>query len=413
MTDQSPTKVLILTNDTGLGHRSTANAIAAALQAQHDQACKIDIVNPTTHKLASPILRNSQADYDRLVREWPDFYRFSYEAASGPLPNALVESAFTAMLYLAVMDILKTYQPDVVVNTYETYHGPLDAVFALTRQRVPLITVVTDLATLHRAWFNDVVDLCLVPTSMAYDLAIQYGLSPDKVKLTGLPVNPAFADTTRTRAEIRAELGWPSDRVSVLAVGSTRVRNLPDTLHVLNHSGLPLHLAVVCGGDADLYKHFSYIDWHQPAHVYNFVDNMPDLMHAADCTVGKAGGLFVSEALACGLPILLIDLIQGQETGNAAFVVNGGAGALAANPTEALEFLFHWLDKDCQLLAERTRNAQRLGHPRAAYEAADLVWAASQSGTGHRPRTARYVRSLKDTLDKFNIPWTGVWKAPN
>jgi len=31
MTDKSPTKVLILTNDTGLGHRSTAKAIAAAL----------------------------------------------------------------------------------------------------------------------------------------------------------------------------------------------------------------------------------------------------------------------------------------------------------------------------------------------------------------------------------------------
>jgi UDP-N-acetylglucosamine:LPS N-acetylglucosamine transferase len=413
VSEQSPLKVLILTNDTGLGHRSTAKAIAAALQAQHGRACKVDIVNPTEHKLASPILRNSSSDYDRLVRDWPDFYRFSYEAVSGPLPSALVESAFTVMLYLAVMDILKTYQPDVIVNTYETYHGPLDAVFALTQQRVPLITAVTDLATLHRSWFNDVVDLCLVPTSIAYDLALEYGLPPEKVKLTGLPVNPAFAETTRSRGDLRAELGWPPDRISVLAVGSTRVRNLPETLHVLNHSGLPLHFAVVCGGDDDLYAHFSHTDWHQPTHVYNFVDNMPLLMHAADCTVGKAGGLFVSEALACGLPILLIDLIQGQETGNAEFVIKGGAGELAANPIQALELLFHWLDKNGQLLVERTRNAQSLGHPRAAYEAADLIWDASQSGTGHRHRSTRNIRKLKEMLDKFNVPWKDVGKAPD
>ena len=93
---------------------------------------------------------------------------------------------------------------------------------------------------------------------------------------------------------------------------------------------------------------------------------MPLLMQAADCTVGKAGGLYVTEALACGLPILWVDLIQGQETGNAEFVINGGAGEFANNPTEALESLFHWLDKDCQLRAERARNARRLGHPRAA-----------------------------------------------
>ena len=64
MAERSLTKILIFTNDTGLGHRSTAKAIAAALQAQHGQACKIDIVNPPTHKLASSILRNSQSDYD-------------------------------------------------------------------------------------------------------------------------------------------------------------------------------------------------------------------------------------------------------------------------------------------------------------------------------------------------------------
>jgi 1,2-diacylglycerol 3-beta-galactosyltransferase len=405
MSDKLPKKVLILTNDTGFGHRSTAKAIASALQEKHGAACTVEIVNPTEHKDASPILRNSQTDYDRMIRDWPDFYRFSYEAMSGPLPNAIVEGAFTVMLYLAVLDILKTHQPDVIVNTYETYHAPLGAVFTITRQRAPLITVVTDLATLHRSWFNDVTDLCLVPTSIAYDLALQYGLASDKVKVTGLPINPAFANNTRDRAAIRTELGWQIDLVTVLAVGSTRVRNLPETFHVLNHSGLPLQFVLVCGGDNQLFEQFSHTEWHKPTHIYNLVDNMPLLMQAADCTVGKAGGLYVTEALACGLPILLIDLIQGQETGNAEFVVNGGAGELAHNPIEALECLFHWLDKDCQLLAERARNALHLGHPRAAYEAADLIWEAASSGTPRKPRPATNIRSLTDMLNRFNIPW--------
>ncbi|HVO43895.1 MAG TPA: hypothetical protein VMT34_14795, partial [Aggregatilineales bacterium] len=74
MSDNLPKKVLILTNDTGFGHRSTAKAIASALKDKHGEACTVEIVNPTEHKDASPILRNSQTNYDQMVRELPDVY---------------------------------------------------------------------------------------------------------------------------------------------------------------------------------------------------------------------------------------------------------------------------------------------------------------------------------------------------
>jgi UDP-N-acetylglucosamine:LPS N-acetylglucosamine transferase len=51
-------------------------------------------------------------------------------------------------------------------------------------------------------------------------------------------------------------------------------------------------------------------------------------MRAADCILSKAGGLTVSEALVCGLPLILVDIIPGQETGNANHVVYGNAGVL-------------------------------------------------------------------------------------
>jgi hypothetical protein len=83
MSDKQPQKILILTNDTGFGHRSAANAIVSALQEQHGEACTVEIVNPTEHKDASPILRNSQANSDQMVRERPELYRVSYEATRG------------------------------------------------------------------------------------------------------------------------------------------------------------------------------------------------------------------------------------------------------------------------------------------------------------------------------------------
>ena len=113
---------------------------------------------------------------------------------------------------------------------------------------------------------------------------------------------------------------------------------------------------------------------------------MPTLMHAADFIVCKAGGLIVTEALACGLPIMLIDVIEGQETGNAEFVVENGAGEVARMPLDMLETLYHWLSNDAKLLQIRANNARRVGRPQAADEIAELAWtlAVSENGELHK-----------------------------
>jgi len=377
-------RILILTADAGFGHRSAANAIAAALQEVCGDACAVEIVNPLENKRVPAFLRDSQADYDRIVREMPNLYEFGYQASDAAVPTTVVESALTVVLFEAMRNIVRRHRPDAIVTTYPLYQAPLGAVYAIRRRYVPLLTVITDLVTVHRLWFNEAADLCLVPTQAVRDLALKYGLPADKIRVTGIPVRPDLAQEDQDPAAIRAELGWHTDLTTMLVVGSKRVGNLPDVLRVLNHSGLPLQLAVVAGGDDELYRQFQDAEWHVPTHVYNFVTDMSSMMHAADCIICKAGGLIVSEALACGLPLLLIDVLPGQEAGNADYVVEGGAGERAADAIAALETVYHWLDRDGALLAERARNARRLGRPRAAHDVADQAQAAAERGPSAR-----------------------------
>jgi UDP-N-acetylglucosamine:LPS N-acetylglucosamine transferase len=72
--------------------------------------------------------------------------------------------------------------------------------------------------------------------------------------------------------------------------------------------------------------------------------------------------------------LILIDVIPGQETGNANYIVSGNAGVLAEDPTDVLEAMAHWLENDRRNYQEQAQNARRLGHPRAAYDAAELAW---------------------------------------
>ncbi|MBI5563970.1 MAG: glycosyltransferase [Chloroflexi bacterium] len=398
--------VLTLTADAGFGHRSAANAIAAALQETHGRECTFKIVNPLGDERTPTLLRNSQSDYDRIARDLPGLYRLGYDLSDESITSRLMENALRTLLYPVLREIMLDQQPDVIISTYPLYQAALGAVFAITKTFVPLIAVVTDLVTVHQIWFSDDADVTIVPTPMVRELAIGAGLSPDKIQVIGIPVHPRIVQETREKAAIRAELGWDQDRTTILAVGSKRVEHLGSILKVLNHSGWPIQLVMAAGGDEEQYNELLKTEWHVPAHIYNFVKNMPTLMRAADAIICKAGGLIVTESLAAGLPLLLTDVIPGQETGNANYVVNGGAGELIEEPLQALESMAHWLSNDQALLKDRSANAVKLGRPRAAYDIVEQAWALAQRGPVKKESSQIVgLPNLIELFERFNVAW--------
>ncbi len=400
-------RILILTADAGFGHRSAANAVAAALDEIGGEGCQVEIVNPLEDRRAPFFLRDSGSDYDKMVRSMPELYKFGYDASDAAVPTALVETALVVLLFEIMRDLVKTYRPDAILSTYPLYQAPVTAVFTVQRVYVPFFTVVTDLVTVHRLWFHRLVDACLVPNNLVADLAMNNGMPFGKIRVTGLPVNPEVVRERRPRPEIRLDLGWRPDLTTILAVGSRRVERLIDAIHVINHFGTALQLSVVAGKDEELYRELVGMDWHLPSvHLYEYSDIVPTMMHASDALVCKAGGLIVTEALACGLPLMLVDVIPGQETGNADYVLQGGAGDLALDPVEMLEVLAHWTADGGRLLRHRAENAARLGRPHAAYQVAEILLEAA--GRGPYDRRKQHIAgrpNLIDTLTRNNVPW--------
>ena len=215
-------RILVLMAEAGSGHRSAAEAIAAALEELYGEQCLVEIVNPLDDARTPGFFRDSQAAYDETVRRMPDLYKLGYDISDAPLPTAVIESALTVALFEVMRDLVRSRRPDAIVTVYPDYLAPLGAVFTLAGQHVPLIVVVTDLVTVHRMWFNDSSDLCLVATQDAYDLALESGLAAEKIKITGIPVNPKLSSNTRALAAIRSALGWRPDLTTILAVGGTR-----------------------------------------------------------------------------------------------------------------------------------------------------------------------------------------------
>jgi 1,2-diacylglycerol 3-beta-galactosyltransferase len=399
-------RILILTADAGFGHRSAANAILAALEKKYGTESECTILNPLDDKRAPFFLRDQATDYDRLVNSAPELYRLGYEASDNNFPTQVMESALTLGLYEIMQDMVKQYNPDAIVTTYPLYQAPLISYFKLNKYYVPLLTVVTDLVSVHRLWFAPGVEQCLVPTTEVEALAIKHKVAQNKIHITGIPVSPDFKLKKRNKKEMRKDLGWDPNLPTFLAVGSRRVDQLVEMLNVINHFGSQLQVVAVAGKDEELYDELKKIEWHIPAHVYDFVENMPELMMAADAIICKAGGLIVTESLACGLPILLIDFIPGQEEGNRDYVVKHGAGAMINSPIKMLETLSHWVAGGGKELRQVACNSRRVGKPNSAFEVADFVWRAALHGpVNKRGRSGLDLPGLMELLTRHNIPW--------
>ncbi len=397
-------RILILTADMGFGHRSAAKALADAIRDMYGELCTVEVVNPLTDRRIPSILRNTQTDYDKIVRQMPDVYKLQYQFSDSPVPAAVIERALAVTFYQVIGDILKRVQPDVILDTHGMYMASLNTYITLHGLSIPYLSVITDLTNVHRLWFNEGADLYLVPTQEAYDHAISLGINPERARITGVPINPGIAKENRDQSTIRTELGWSIGVTTALVVGSKRVKNLMKALHVMNHSGFPIQLVLVAGGDDELFTHFYSTEWHLVTHIYNFVDSMPAFMRASDFIVSKAGGLTVTEALASGLPLLLVDMTPGQEQGNAEYVIKHGAGDLAKNPIEVLEILGHWFDRDRQLLLERARTSRSLGLPRSAYQAVDMAWQAAERGrTVPSSRLLEWIPKFRELLHTFDV----------
>jgi UDP-N-acetylglucosamine:LPS N-acetylglucosamine transferase len=327
-------KILIISSDTGGGHRSAAAAIVAGVQKFFDgESYAVRVVRAVeeSHHLADKLVRL----YNWILRNRQHWMKYYYWMINRVRPDT--REFFHKRCVGYVRELFERWCPHIVVSVHPlTQHifGRVLKDLGLAG-RVPLVSVVTDPCYgFWKGWACDAVTLYLVASDDARRQLIDYGVAPERIKISGMPVHPKFAYPGEEAAQAaRRALGLDAEKFTVFVnAGWVGGGNIPQIFRELARGELDVQAIFLAGKNDDLRAVAETIalDAPFPIKVIGYSDEIEKLMSAANVMISKLGGLTTFEALACRVPIIadMITEPMPQEAGTADMIERRGAGVM-------------------------------------------------------------------------------------
>ncbi|HTL70439.1 MAG TPA: glycosyltransferase [Candidatus Eisenbacteria bacterium] len=365
-------KILILYASAGLGHERAAKALFEAFKGVPGVEARCEDVL----RWAAPMFgRNYSAVYIFMIKHCPWLWGFFYYLTDIRIlyrPLWLLRRVVNTIAARPLERLIELEAPSVIVSTHFLSTEVLAHLKRKSRVHAKLVTVITDFQP-HAFWIAEGTDLyvaALPETALELE---RRGIPAERVKVLGIPIAAKFG-RRHSKADLREKLGLDRERFTVLLTsGGAGVGKASRIIEKLLSLGKPIQAMIVCGTNRSLFFHLSSEAAARPGlKVFGFVENMEELMGAADLVVGKAGGLTMTECLASGTPMVVYEPVPGQEGRNATSLVRSGAGFLARSMDDAVNEVLSFFENPRELAALREK-AHHLGRPAAARELVDWI----------------------------------------
>ena len=362
-------RVLILSASAGAGHLRAAEALEVAAREAYPG---LYVENHDVLTLTNAMFRRLYAKtYLDLVNSAPHVLGMLYDWLDRPVKNDFGDRLRRRVQKLNLLKFEKLVRNGNWSLVISTHFLPVELIAQLRlndKLDVPQVTVCTDFAT-HRLWVNQPCERYFCATEEGAEYLGIFGVPRETVEVTGIPIHPDFGRQVNQDALLKKH-GLNYEHPVVLQMcGGFGVGPVAEIYRSLLSVEKPLQVIVVAGRNESLKAELENIERPERHRVLilGFTKEMHELMAIADLVVTKPGGLTTSEALACGLPMVVANPIPGQETRNCDFLLENGAAVKIDHPSQLALKLTRILADRSRLDQLRT-HARQLGRPRAAFD---------------------------------------------
>ncbi|NJP05229.1 MAG: galactosyldiacylglycerol synthase [Chloroflexaceae bacterium] len=367
-------RVLLLHASVGAGHKRAAQALAKAFETTYPGEVRVeDVLDHTPRLFRRAYVRSYLKLTDQAPLLWGYFYTSTNEDPELAEVSNNIRKAVEGIGTAGLNKLLKSFQPDVIICTHFL---PIELLVKLRRKARfthPVYCVITDYGA-HTFWTYTEIDGYFVATKQVREQLMQRGVSRLIIHESGIPIDPEVT-CDKQRDVLRKHYALPFDTPVITLFGggmsNEHVRVIAEGLLRSDQAGL---LVIVAGRNETLVESLADLvpGPNMGVRVLGFISYVDDLIVSSDLVVTKAGGLIISEVLARGIPLVVIEPIPGQEEWNADFVVMSGAG-IQLRIAESVAPAVQRLLQRPHLLAEMRAGATQVARPRAADDIAKQI----------------------------------------
>ena len=378
--------VLILTAGFGEGHNAAARNLAAATEKLHGagSARVVDLFDLASPRLNAISRRAYLKIINKLPRLWSAFY--GWVDRSKVFPRHL----WFLHKEMAVFEkLLREEAPDCICSAYPVYGFMADRLRARGLLTVPFHNIVTDSISINSLWTRPTCDAWFVPNRETAAAVAALGVSESRIHDTGFPVQPFFSVEGLELSP--PDLSLPGRKPRVLYILNSGVNNAEETARLLL-AREDWEITFAVGRDEALYKRIARAAKGRkaPTTLLRWTDQIPMLLCTHHAVISKAGGATTQEAIAARCPMIVNQIVPGQEEGNYELLRRRDIGALARTPEEVMRALDAAFGNHAALWKQWRNSLEQLARPRAAFEICRLVkepdaLISAQNGTAQQP----------------------------
>ena len=369
--------ILIGMTNLGAAHKQSAVSIGNAIREKYGNNYNIEIIDVLSESktIFDPLFKQG---YRYLSNHLTFLYAAFFYITNIPVITKMLEAIFEGPIVKQISKLLVKIKPDIIVSTYPIF--PL--IFHKACKRIGIdtriIALIMDYKTGHNSWFlfKD-IDSFLIPNEECYLKAISMGIPEEKIIRVGIPLALKFSKILAPDAimKLRAELGCEENEIlALIAGGGEGIENAYPILKHIIRSGANFHPVVVCGRNKALKKRLDKLvqESHSDAKIFGFINNMYELMNAADIIISKGGYLTINEAFFMGKPLIIAAYVPGQEKGNVEFVRKNNLGYYIHNSEKLVEKI-KWLSHHKEEIAKLKSNIEKMHFTNGTREIADII----------------------------------------
>lgn len=364
-------RVLILSTSAGSGHVRAAEALERAFVADPrvDQVRHFDALQ-FTNKVFTDFYSTL---YTTLVRDAPTFLGWWYKASDEPWRTDTARHMIDRLNTLKLVKEIRSFQPDITVCTHYMPAGIMSHLVAEGKVEAHLSIVITDF-DFHAMWLSRAFHRYFVAIDETRAHLEMLGLPPERITVSGIPIDPAFSQPV-DRAAVRLELGLDPDKTTLLLSGGALGLGPAEfALESLLKLKSDHQIIALCGRNEELQNRVHHILSTGTTRfaVLGYTSRIPQLMRSSDLYIGKPGGLTTAEALACNLPMVIVSPIPGQEERNSDHLLENGI-AVKCNELTTIAYKIDNLLQQPGRLNQMRENTKLLARPRAAETVVDTL----------------------------------------